>query len=218
MRAACCRFPFRKLACENPTHRSNPQPYPTERSFGVRPACCRFPSRKLACENQNHRVNPRASHLGIFNPASWRESRFSIRLSRSISSQQAGWKQKRQQAARTPKLRSECRRCGIHTSTGEAGKKSGLAPLSDNMPESHPAPRSVHAPSTINRHHPSPLDALGQKIFVFYEEDSNGRARRSPRQIRRAAPPSGTCIWRGKALVAQSGRPLPCTTGVRMAE
>ena len=52
----------------------------TERSFGLRAACCRFPFRKLACESL---------------------TAFSIHRSRSISSQQAGWKQKRQQAART---------------------------------------------------------------------------------------------------------------------
>ena len=58
LRAACCRFPLRKLACESPLHRSNPKPIrPSE--AGVRAACCRFPFRKLACENPLHRSNPK---------------------------------------------------------------------------------------------------------------------------------------------------------------
>jgi len=50
----------------------------------------------------------------------------SVHRSRSIFSQQAGWRQKQQQAARTPNLRFECQQWGIHTCTGEAREKFGL--------------------------------------------------------------------------------------------
>jgi len=65
----------------------------TERSFGVRAACCRFPSRKLACGSFHHKHNP---HLA---PDFLVTSEFP-------ASKLVG--QKRQQAARTPKLRSSC--------------------------------------------------------------------------------------------------------------
>ncbi len=99
----------------------------TERSFGVRAACCRFLFRKLGCEIPNHRLNLHALCLGAFRPANLRESRPIRDSSFPIGFQPASWlEEKRQQAARTPKLRSEYQRWEIHTSTGEAGEKSRL--------------------------------------------------------------------------------------------
>jgi len=106
----------------------------TERSFGVRAACCRFPFRKLACERPNRHLNLQASYRGTFQPASLPESHTILDSSFPIDFQPASWLgKKRQQAARTPKLRSACRRSEVHTGTWESGEKSGLVRLR-NLP------------------------------------------------------------------------------------
>ena len=89
----------------------------------------RFLFRKLACESPHHRLNLHASYLGTFQPASSQESLPIHDSSFPINFQPASWLgKKRQQAARTPKLRSECQRYEICSSTDEAGEKSRLTP------------------------------------------------------------------------------------------
>ena len=89
--------------------------FPAERSFGVRAARCRSPTRKLACGHSSPRAclrdfQPRA-HFARQKIVSQFDD-VAASLPRYVKLRHyppASWRvKKRQRAARTPKLRSEC--------------------------------------------------------------------------------------------------------------
>ena len=159
----------------------------------MRAACCRFPLRKLACEGLTS---------------------FSIHRSRSISSQQAGWKQKRQQAARTPaSLRMPAMR--NPTRHPEADEKAGLIPCLISLVQSpglrpfgfwrnHPGKVTfIPSPQVMQMAHNS-----GLPTFHFEKVEE---VPPTPKLRTTVLPSKSPLHWKSYSALPKGSMATPCT-------